>query len=154
MRHRLAAATPAFRSPAGLRLVVNGCLIIWGALVVVVLLDDRRLATLGGLTLATALLAAGLAPVVRRMVASDGTYLVVNNGFRPRLVPWSQVASLRLDATFWSGCVVAVLRSGDVVRLSATTLAFWSGRRRWKELEASRALLVEWSRAADCPGKG
>jgi hypothetical protein len=145
---RLAAATPAFRAPAGLRLAVNGLLIVWSTAVVVVLLDDRRLATFGGLAVTSALLGVGLVPVVRRMAASDGEYLVVNNGFRSRWLPWREVESLRLDASFWTGAVVAVLRSGEAVRLSATTVTFLGGRKRWRELEQSRELLAEWSETA------
>lgn len=148
MRRRLPATTPAFRSSAGLRLVVNSLLVVWAAVVVVVALDEPSLATWWGLTLSSALLAAGLAPVIRRVAASDGGCLVVNNGWRSRSIPWEDVESFRLDATFWSGAVVAALRSGETVRLSATTVAFWAGRRRWRELEASRQLLVEWGQTA------
>lgn len=154
MRHRLTPTTPAFRSPPGLRLFVNGLLVLWAAVVLVVMIDTPSFSGVWGLAVATALLGAGLAPVVRRVAASDGSHLVVNNGYRSRAIPWSEVEAFRLDASFWSGAVVAVLRSGEPVRLSATTVAFWAGRRRWDDLEESRELLSDWRmEAGKEPGK-
>lgn len=142
---RSTARGPVFRAPASLRLVSTALVIVWFSAVVVVVLDARSVSAVVSVALASVLFAVAVTPALRVVVAARHDHLLVNNGYRNRRLPWAKVCGFRIGSSFWTGCVVVDLRSGEELALSATRVSFL-GRGRWDELEAMRQMLAaHWS---------
>lgn len=136
---------PVYRTGPAARLTGTAFLIWWAAVLVVVALDRRDATVLARTGTLTALLLGVVLPNLRATVAASPLGLRVNNGWRERNLRWRDVVRFEAELSGGGGRVVAILRTGEALRLAATRCRPLTSRRhRRRQVEARRKRLASY----------